>query len=339
MAFLFISGFVGALFLLALARKLSLRIGFVDKPGGRKKHDGGVPPIGGLIILPVFAALSWLAGLHDIVPPSLIIALFVILGMGALDDAFGLPAGIRFFIQLAVSIFVVTVGGAQLHTMGNLLGLGEIFPGWFAIPFTVVCFMVLMNALNMMDGLDGLSGGYCAVIFTLLIFACARADLWNYVMALSFVLAPILAFLVFNMRSPWRKKASLFIGDSGALALALLLGWFCITLSQGENPALAPVSIIWLLAVPVIDLFALFFIRIRRGQHPFEGDRNHMHHRIMDRGVSPEKATPLMLGIAAFLGLIGLFGFWLDLPEAALFGLWVFLLLAYAFRGLKKYST
>jgi len=342
MAFLFLSGFVLSLFLFSVGRKIALRAGFVDRPGVLKTHEGGVPPIGGLVILPVFAALSWLGGFQDIVPLSLLLGLFAVLVMGALDDAFILPAWVRFVLQFAVSVFIVVVGGVQLHTMGNLLGFGEIYPGWFSVPFTIMCFMVLMNALNMMDGLDGLSGGYCAGVVFLLILACGRAGLWNYVVVLSFLLAPLLAFLVFNMRHPWRRKASIFIGDSGALALALLLGWFCITLSQsavtGQPAALAPVSIIWLLAVPVMDLFALFFVRLRRRQHPFEGDRDHLHHRILDRGISPEKATPLILVVAAFLGLVGLAGFWMRLPEAALFGLWVFILLAYTFRGLKKYG-
>ena len=318
---------VAAFLLTAIAlyggRRLALRCGFADKPGGRKKHDAPVPPIGGLVILPVFVGISWLAGLESIVPWPLVGGLAMLLVMGALDDARAIKPAIKFAIMLWTACFVVIFGDAQIGKLGNLFGFGMVELGWLSKAFTIMSLVLLMNAINMMDGVDGLAGGFCALVAFWMMVVCvgAGASFW----ALAILLATLLGFLLFNMRAPWRKSASVFLGDSGSLCLGLLLGWFCIRLTQGGGAPLQPVTVIWIIALPVMDAFALFIARSIRGLHPFNADRRHLHHRLIDAGLSQGQTTLVMLAIIAVMAMTGFMAQVYDIPPVVLFGLWMVL--------------
>jgi UDP-GlcNAc:undecaprenyl-phosphate GlcNAc-1-phosphate transferase len=304
-------------------RKLALRLGFADKPGGRKKHDNPVPPIGGLAILPVFVAVSWAAGLQEIVPWPLVAGLGMLLVMGAIDDARPIKPLIKFAIMVWTACFVVVFGDAQIGNLGNLFGFGLVELGFLSKGFTIMCLVLLMNAVNMIDGVDGLCGGFCALVVFWFLVVCVGAQDGANAQALGVLLGALLGFLLFNMRAPWRKSASVFMGDAGALCLGLLLGWFSIQLSQGPKAPLAPVTVIWIIAVPVMDAFALFIARSVRGLHPFNADRRHLHHRFLDAGISPGRTTALMLALISVFALIGFVAQAHKVPAAPLFYVWM----------------
>lgn len=288
-----------------LGRRAALKYGFADKPGGRKKHDDAVPPIGGLAIIPSFLLFCWIGGLDSIVPWPLATGLLALLAIGAVDDAFSIKSQIKFALIILTATFVVIFGEAQIYELGNLFGFGPVGTGAISTVFTILCLALLMNSINMMDGVDGLAGGFCALVAFWMMISCAGAGQWDAVAALALLLASLLGFLVFNMRTPLRKKASVFMGDAGALCLGLLLGWFSIKLTQGAAAPLEPVTVIWIIAVPVMDAFALFLARSLRGLHPFNADRRHLHHRFLDAGVSPARTTMLILALVAFFALVG----------------------------------
>lgn len=305
-------------------RHVALRLGFADKPGGRKKHDCPVPPIGGLVILPVFVAVSWLAGLGDVVPWPLAAGIGTLLVMGAVDDAFTVPPAVKFALMVWTACFVVIFGEAQIADVGNLFGFGTVKLEIFSKPFTIMCLVLLMNSLNMMDGVDGLAGGFCALAVAFMM--AVSGVMPEYFLTLSILLAALLGFLVFNARTPWRKSASVFLGDSGSLCLGLVLGWFCIRLSAGGDAApLQPATIIWIIALPVMDAFALFLARSVRGLHPFHADRSHLHHRLQDAGLSPGQTTAVMLGIIMVMAMTGFAAQLFHIPPVILFGLWMIL--------------
>lgn len=335
-ALIALSGFVISVLLLFAGRRLALKIGFIDKPGGRKKHLDEVPPIGGLVIIPVFCGLSIYGGLNNYVSWPLLIALLSLLVMGVVDDRFQIRSWVKFFLQIAIAAFVVILGGAELQSLGNIFGLGEL-KLWYGAPiFSIVCFVLFMNALNMMDGMDGLAGGFAAVVLFWLMLAAALSGIWSAFWGMALMLACLLAFLAFNMRYPFHPKASVFLGDAGSLALGLLLGWFCIHLTQGYNAALPPMAVAWIIALPVIDTFALFFTRLKMGKHPFDADRNHLHHRLLQARVRPALATPLILIMAYAFGLIGYGGYKAGLPDYVLTILWVAMLAVYTGLRLKN---
>lgn len=304
-------------------RRLALKAGFADKPGGRKKHASPVPPIGGLAILPVFLGVSWLGGLQEIVPWPLVAGVLALLLMGAIDDARGLKPLVKLTIMVWTACFVVIFGHAQIGSLGNLFGFGHVELGFLSKGFTIMCLVLLMNAVNMLDGVDGLAGGFCALVTFWFMVVCAGADQWALFWTLSILLATLLGFLVFNMRNPLRRSASIFMGDAGSLCLGLLLGWFSIKLTQGSSAPLEPITVIWMIGLPVMDAFALFIARSIRGLHPFNADRRHLHHRFLDAGVSPGRTTVLMLAIIAFMALIGFVAQAYNIPPVLLFTAWM----------------
>lgn len=326
-----IAAFFVSVLLLWGGRHLALRHGFADKPGGRKRHETPVPPIGGLVILPVFIAMSLIAGQSEIVPWPLLAGLATLLLMGAVDDIRPINAAVKFIIMIWTCCFVVIFGHGQIVTLGDILGMGEaVLPlGLAAEAFTVLAFVLLMNAINMIDGVDGLAGGFCTLIVMWLLVACGMAGYAPGFGALSILLGCLAAFLAFNLRGPWRKKASVFMGDSGALCLGLLIGWFAIRLSQPPTMLLAPTTTIWLIALPVMDAFGLFVARSLRGLHPFNADRRHLHHRFIDAGISPAMTTWIMLGLFSLTALIGFAGQFNDVPPVIMFGAWLALFVAH----------
>lgn len=324
-----VAAFALTIILFYYGMRFARRIGYVDRPGGRKQHVGGTPPIGGLVIIPVFT-FFYFAFVPDAARDwPLFAGLGALLGLGILDDRFSLDAWAKFFGQIIVASFVVIYGNAQVISLGDFIDNGPALLGVATVPFSIAALVLLMNAFNMIDGLDGLAGGIAACVLILLMAACAAAGLEGAVIGMAMLLAPLLAFLFYNMRHPWRKKAAVFLGDAGSMTLGLAVGWFCIHLSQGVHTPVLPVTVIWLLAIPVIDTLTLFILRLSKGRHPFSADRNHLHHRFEARGVSVQGTVYLVMLATLIAGLVGLIGMRLAVPEIALLLLWVGCLLFY----------
>jgi len=290
-----------------------------------------VPPIGGLVILPVFAAVCLMLGLHETVPIPLIIGLGILLIMGAIDDKKPIQPALKFAIMVLTCCYVVIFGEGQIQTLGNLFGFGVVNLGVMDTAFTVMALVLFMNAINMMDGLDGLAGGFCALVVLWLMAAAYGAGMDATFGALAILCAVLLAFLMFNARHPFRKKASVFLGDSGALSLGLLIGWFCIQSTQMQSAPLSPAVIIWLIALPVMDAFGLFIARSLMGQNPFSADRRHLHHRLINAGLSVDVVVILMLGFFVATAMIGLVAQIVGLSPALLFWVWLGVFMAHTY--------
>lgn len=331
--------------LVPLLKRWAIRSGHVDAPGGRKRHEEAVPPIGGLAVFPVFAGLAALAA------PSagflwFVAALALLVVTGALDDRYTVPARIRFPIQFLAAFLMVVPGGFKTVTLGNLFGWGELWLGIGAIPFSIIATVLLINAINLMDGLDGLSGGIAfQVVAWLVLFAITggREDMLPSLLIMGGALA---GFLFYNMRHPWRARASVFIGDAGSLALGLTLAWFAFTLSQDLydvrplkttiwSSALPPITVAWLLAIPIYDTCGQFARRVSQGRHPFDADHHHFHHHFIYAGFTPGQATAGILFIAFLLSCIGAGGALLGMPDYILAYLWTALLLAHIYMSMR----
>jgi len=328
--FMFLS-FCLTVCLVVVFSKLAARAGLVDKPGGRKKHDFAVPLVGGIAIFSAFILLSlvftpWMDHWVSYV------ALSVLLYMGIIDDAVEVNAKLKFLIHFLVAGLLV-YDGTVLQSMGDLFGTGEISFGIFGGIFTVCCIVYLINAMNMIDGIDGLSGG---IAFVIAIFLFSASLMRGVVpsLELQFLIGALVAFLMFNYRHPWRERASVFMGDAGTMALGLLLAWMAIDLSQPSATEVGalfePISIAWLLALPIWDAFGMLTARIRRGKHPFEPDRNHFHHHFLEAGFTPGEATPLIMLYCMLLGAVGIFGASWGIPPVALTVGWVVMWLVHA---------
>ncbi len=320
-----------SLWVVPIVRKIAIRTDFVDKPGGRKQHDGAIPYGGGVAIFAVFAFMSVL-----IVTPfedswAYFLALALILIVGVVDDRSGVNAKLKFFIHFLSAFILVIAGHTQLMTLGNLLGLGEMNLGWAVIPFSVACVVYIINAINMMDGVDGLAGGKSLIVFIWLMIACAFFGAWHAFLSLAVLSGAIVGFLYYNMRHPLRDRACIFLGDAGSMALGLTIAWYCIHLSQYPTGVIPPVSVAWIIALPIIDAFGLLVARLKDGKHPFEPDRRHFHHHFLEAGFTPGETTRLVLLWAAILGAIGYVGPIIGVPVPVLGWAWVVMWLGHAY--------
>lgn len=315
-----------ALSIPALCR-VAISKGFIDQPGGRKIHDTPVPPIGGLIIFPVYIVGTILMGAPIGFMWPLFVGLILLLATGAVDDYRHISPWIKFTIQFVAAGLIVLAGGAQLTDLGNIFGLDILYLGPISIPFSIIAVVLFINAINLMDGLDGLAGGISFVSLLWLLIAFVVAGHAGAVFAVLPVLAVLVGFLFHNMRSPFNQRAKLFLGDAGSMCLGLVLAWFCIHLVNDPLPVMPPIAIAWIIALPIIDTCAQFYRRARLGRHPFSPDRGHFHHHFIDAGVSVGKATPLILLVHFVLGGIGYLGFIAGVPQVVLSVTWIIMIL------------
>lgn len=334
--FLHLGGIAGLAFALValimpLACRLALRRGFVDAPGGRKQHEGATPPIGGIVLFPVFIALALLLADSADGQWALYAALGLVLVTGVIDDYASVAAWIKFAVHFAAGFLVVLGGGASLENLGNLFAFGDVdFGAIGGAIFSVACVVYLINAINMMDGLDGLAGGKSLVILIWLLVACFLGAAPERAVELALLSGALIGFLLYNMRHPWRSRASAFLGDAGSMGLGVVLAWYCIQLGRGDDPVLAPISVAWIIALPIIDAFGLFAMRLREGRHPFDPDRRHLHHHFIHAGFPVGQSTLIILGLGGLLGGIGYLGVKLGLPVPVLGYGWVALWLLHA---------
>ncbi|OFW86988.1 MAG: hypothetical protein A3J37_05260 [Alphaproteobacteria bacterium RIFCSPHIGHO2_12_FULL_45_9] len=328
-----ISAFIVVLGFIPLICKLADRAGFVDKPDGRKQHDKAVPPLGGAVIFTTFLTYMMIFGS---MPWAVFAALALILVLGIVDDAWEVNATLKFLLHFLAAFMLVIGGGAQIHSLGNLLGFGDIHLWWLAIPFSVACVVYIQNAVNMMDGVDGLAGGYSFLVFAWLMLAEIMAFDHILNQQILILMACLGGFLVYNMRSPFLKNAKIFLGDAGSMALGLMIAWYAITLTQGQFAIMKPVSVAWIIALPIFDSFALLVTRIRAGHPPFKPDRRHFHHHFANAGFTPGQTTALILSYSALLGAIGFFGIKIGVPEYILGWGWVALWMGHTVLTLKS---
>jgi UDP-GlcNAc:undecaprenyl-phosphate GlcNAc-1-phosphate transferase len=253
-------------------------VGLVDHPVGRKNHSVPTPLVGGLAIFLALGLTHWLAG--DIVSQSasLVIALLVTVGIGVADDAHEIGHRSKFFAQLIAALVIVSGTEIQVTHLGDIFALGDVVLEKWSYLVTVIAIIGLMNAINMIDGLDGLAG--TQVLIPLLMFmgvAYAAGDVAS-ARELMILAGAISGFLLFNLRAPWLKRALVFMGDTGGLLLGLLLAWYSIRLAGKDVSPLRPITAVWILAVPLLDMGSVMFLRMIQRKSPFSADRQHLHY-------------------------------------------------------------
>lgn len=312
--------------LLPLAIRFAVRSGFIDAPGGRKVHDRPVPPIGGLIVFPVFILVFVFSGYGAQGHWPLIEALALLMAVGMADDYKPIQPWIKFGAQIIAACVVVLPGGAQILTLGDLFGFGGLWLDVFSIPFSIIAMVLFINGMNLIDGLDGLAGGIGLLSFLWFILACLLRENVLLLPGLMIVAGALAGFLVYNLRTPWRAKASVFMGDSGSLCLGLLMGWYAIKIAAFPGPTLLPITVAWIIGLPVFDECAQFYRRVREGKHPFTADRGHLHHHLLDAGFTAGQASAFILCVVFVMGAVGFFGIQLGVPQPVLAYLWIALL-------------
>lgn len=323
---------------IALLRRWATRLHLVDRPGGRKQHCQPTAVVGGLGIAVGSAVAGWTAfaavggeGASALRVGSLTLALTVVLVAGVIDDRWGLGTGLKFILQSIAGFIAITIGGLQLGTLAGWPGGGVITTGWLAAPLAGVAIVGFINAFNMIDGVDGLAGSTALVMLLSLAFAAIFVDAPGVMLVATAVAAACLGFLGFNLRTPWRSRAQVFLGDAGSMTLGLLIVWLAIDLSQREGAPVSPMGIAWVLALPVTDTLNLMVRRFMRRQSPFRADRNHLHHILQRTGFTPGQTAIIFSALTFAMSVTGLAMALIGVPDLLMGLLLLFFTVAHYF--------
>ena len=315
------SAFILTALLVPMLSAPAERMGLVDFPGGRKEHYGRVPLTGGVAIFAGFVFSLLLLDVTLQPYTSLVVGMAMMLATGIIDDLIEISAGAKLLAQVGAAVLMVSWGEVQINDLGSLVGVKPIELGEWSIPFTVLCVLVMINALNMADGTDGLAGGMTLVALMALFVVGLVGEAGRPVMAVvGVLLTAVFAFLLYNFRLPGRRQARTFLGDSGSLMLGFALAWLAVYISQSPDRVdVYPVSIAWILLLPVLDVLTLYVRRMMRGRSPFSADRDHLHHVLLRSGFGPGLTVVLLLVVMAIFGGVGIYGWQQAWPEWALF--------------------
>lgn len=304
-----------AAYLIYRFRVPAARLGLVDLPGGRKRHEGEIPLVGGVGIFVAFAFTALLidGSLQPYRP--LFAGMGLLLITGVLDDLEDLGATEKILLQICVALLLIFWGDLRIFGLGDLPLIGPVELGMVAVPFTLLCVVGLINAINMLDGSDGLAGGVVAVIlFWFAVVGVVAAD--HQAMMLPALMAfAVLGFLAFNMPTFGGRRARVFLGDSGSTMLGFAAGWFAIELAFNQGTGVPPVTIAWILTLPIFDTIVLMLRRLSKGQNPMTPDREHLHHIFERAGFGPAATAYICIGLAFLFGGIGVGSWWLNVPQ------------------------
>ena len=292
------------LFAIFSLRPMARRLGLVDKPGGRKAHKGRVPLIGRLCFFAGTVAGLLYLGYIDAFVASLLVPCALIVMTGLVDDLHDMSVKARLVIQCCTAWLVIGATGVYLDSAGHLFGEHVLQLGLVGIPITIVAVIGLVNAFNMMDGIDGLAAGMAMVtIGTIMLFANGGWPVIGVVLLLQVLFAALVPYLCVNLGWPDGRKV--FMGDAGSTLIGFLMAWSLIYLSNQKVGVLAPVDTLWCVALPVMDTLAVMQRRMRLGQSPFKPDRQHLHHLVVDAGFPPRVALAMIVGLGLALGALG----------------------------------
>jgi len=313
--------FVFSLAFLFFARKAAKKIGLVDRPNYRKRHQGVIPLVGGIS---VFAGSCFAFAISDLYIPNLLLYLVCagcLVLVGALDDRFDISIKFRAIVQAGVAVVMMVKAKLYLLSLGYILGPWELVVGPFGYVLTLFAVWAAINAFNMVDGIDGLLGGLSCVSFLalgIILFADGQTSLamWCFSM-----IAAIIPYILLNL-GLFGRRYKVFMGDAGSTLIGFTIIWILLASTQGPAHPITPVTALWLIAIPLIDMVAIMYRRLSKGVSPFSADRQHIHHLIMRAGFTSRQAFVLITLAAALLAAIGVLGEYRDfIPE------WVMLVL------------
>lgn len=308
--FTFLTSFICIRF----GKPLAIRLGLVDSPTARKVHTGAIPLVGGIAIF-----IGVLIASIVYIPQSqalniYLISAALIVFIGVLDDFYDLPVKPRIVAQILVASMMIFGANFYLDNLGNLFGFGDIKLGLFGTVFTIVAVVGAINAFNMVDGIDGLAGMLSMITFSALAFLLSQNHNEWFLLPVLFI-AATLAYLMFNLEWPNGRFKKIFMGDAGSMLIGLTVVWLLVVGTQSELAAFKPVTALWLIAVPLMDMAAIMVRRVRKGQSPFKPDRDHLHHIFLRAGFSSGQTLALISCISISLTCFGITLEYVNTPQ------------------------
>ena len=326
--------FLASIFTIKVLLPLAPQIGLIDYPTDRKNHSGAIPLIGGISIFIGVLIASTL-----FVPQSQLLNLYLISSailvfIGTLDDIYDLKVAPRMLAQALIASIMVFGGGIYISDFGNLFALGDVDIGLYGIIFTVLAVITAINAFNMIDGIDGLAGAMSInSILCIAILSSLAEGQRDILLPLILVVATI-PYLFYNVKRRKTKGKKIFMGDAGSMFMGLTVIWLLTIGTQhsaDETAAFRPVTALWIIAVPLIDMFAIMLRRIKKGVSPFQADNGHLHHICMRLGLTSRQALLAITALAIVFSTVGILGEIYQVPDIIMLTTFIILFLLYAF--------
>lgn len=320
LAFLLSLGFT--FFAMPFLLRLCKRKKMYDIPDERKvHHSNNIPRLGGILFIPsMFIGVSipliliQIFGKEGLVSMNIttmlvVVGMFLLYLIGVLDDLFGMKASMKFLIQLIVSLFLPFCG-LYIHNLYGLFGLFEI-PMWLSYPLTVFVSLLIVNSINLIDGIDGLSSSLSLIAISVFAFLFYRHNMMIYVLYCMGLSGSVLAFFYYNMFGNPNKATKTFMGDTGSLTLGYALAFLAIryvmtsvTSDPEKMHATALLVPYTLLIVPCFDLVRVALMRIKRHVGIFHPDKTHIHHKCMYAGFTMHQSLLLIISLQFFFTLV-----------------------------------
>jgi UDP-GlcNAc:undecaprenyl-phosphate/decaprenyl-phosphate GlcNAc-1-phosphate transferase len=298
--------------------KISRRKNLMDEPGSRSSHLRKIPNLGGISMfysLAVCASIFAfeLFDLYKFLFASLVILLYI----GVMDDIVVMRAYKKLFAQIIVTSLMVIGSDVRIRSFFGLFGVYEL-NYFFSVAISIFTFIVLINAFNLIDGIDGLAGGYSILCSAMFGISYYRLGEYNYplVVLSGVIIGCVIGFLYFNLSNYRNNK--IFMGDTGSMILGFLLAFTAICFIDifidKELPEVpryylqsAPAIAMAILILPIIDTLNVFIIRICNGKSPFVADKNHIHHSLLKLGLTHRRSTTYILMYYLFIVSVAYF--------------------------------
>ncbi|PSU22926.1 UDP-N-acetylglucosamine--undecaprenyl-phosphate N-acetylglucosaminephosphotransferase [Photobacterium kishitanii] len=315
--FVFVLSFVS----LFIMRKVAKKVGLVDKPNARKHHQGVIPLVGGIAVFIAFAIAALL-----FLPVNVTLLLYlgcglILLAVGVIDDYLDISFKIRLVVQAGIALAIISVGGHSLDNLGYLMGSETLqlspFIGGIV---TVVAFIGAINAFNMVDGIDGLLGGLASVTFTAMGYVFYTNGNPDLALFCGLLVAAMLPYIMLNLGLPFGRRFKVFMGDVGSVFIGFTVVWLLVRGTQeADVVAFQPVTALWLIAIPLMDMATIMIRRVRKGQSPFKPDREHLHHICQRIGLSSRMTLVVIYVLAICCAAIGIWCERLGVKESTMF--------------------
>ena len=321
-------------------------IGLVDVPDSRKVHDNAIPLTGGPSIFLAVFAVHVLSGyflpnkIYPVDYYGFYLAGVLLVLTGMLDDYKTVAPNVRIAVESAAALIMIYVASVVLRDLGELFVDGRtVGLGFLAVPFTVIATVAMVNALNMSDGLDGLAGMLALVALAGFTVATKLFGNGMDFRILIVLAAAVCGFLIFNARWFGRRKATVFLGDSGSMFLGFALCWFAIRFTQGESRVMPPAAALWFVMLPLFDAATVTARRLLKRRPPFGADKEHLHHIFLLAGFTPGETTAILGGMAVAGVAMGLGATYLGVPDPIIIGSFLILGLLYLFMIMRSWQV
>ncbi|RKO80764.1 undecaprenyl-phosphate alpha-N-acetylglucosaminyl 1-phosphate transferase [Pectobacterium parmentieri] len=318
--------FISAFASLFLARKAAFKVGLVDKPNVRKKHQSHIPLVGGVSI---YLALCVLYVLQADLLPHFFLYMgcsTILLIVGIIDDRLDLPVLPRIGLQACVAIAMMS-GGLLISSLGNIF-FNDLFLGEFGYIITLFAVLGSVNAFNMVDGMDGLLGGLSFVTLSALVIVFYLGENNEVARWSLCFFSAMLPYTLLNAGF-FGKKFKVFMGDAGSTLIGFSVIWLLILATQGPRHVIQPVTALWLIAIPLMDMVLVMMRRLARGGNPFKADQEHLHHVLLRSGLTRKQALVVIVTIATLFAMVGIISERNNISESIMFSVFLATFISY----------